>query len=369
MQDNERRMYDLEYPAPEVGSDPAGGPTLIVALQGYADAGQAVEASADHLLAALDSRPVASFNNDELIDYRSRRPAVTMDNHRITGMESLNLGIRVVRDTEGRSFLLLSGPEPDLRWEAFTEAVADLAEKFGVENTICLYSAPMAVPHTRPLVVSAHGNTPSLVNSMFTYDSKVILPGSASMMIERALHKRGRNVAGFTAHVPHYLAASPYPAATHELLDAVARAAGLVFPLRAIEHDITRVAGQLAEQVDDSAEIQQVVHHLEIQYDEELERYRSTHPKAMLPGEHDVPTGDEIGEEFERFLATLDSTGEDRPSGDVGGPQELPTEEEQDDVYPEDLEDADTVGQEDDPEDVYPEDLHDAEDKDLDDDQ
>ncbi|NLF91372.1 MAG: PAC2 family protein [Corynebacterium marinum] len=363
MQDNERRMYDLEYPAPEVGADPAGGPTLIVALQGYADAGHAVESSADHLLAALDSRPVASFNNDELIDYRSRRPAVTMDKHRITGMESLNLGIRVVRDTEGRSFLLLSGPEPDLRWEAFTEAVADLADKFGVENTICLYSAPMAVPHTRPLVVSAHSNTPALVNSMFTYDSKVVLPGSASMMIERALHKRGRNVAGFTAHVPHYLAASPYPAATHELLDAVARAAGLALPLRAIENDMSRVAGQLAEQVDDSSEIQQVVHLLENQYDEELERYRSTHPKAMLPGEHEMPTGEEIGEEFERFLAALDSTEAANSSEDVGGPKELPEEADPEDVYPEDLGPDDS-----DPEDVYPEDLGPDDDEDLDDD-
>lgn len=369
MQDNERRMYDLEYPAPEVASDSTGGPTLIVALQGYADAGHAVESSADHLLAALDSRPVASFNNDELIDYRSRRPAVTMDNHRITGMEHINLGIRVLRDTEGRSFLLLSGPEPDLRWEAFTEAVADLAEKFGVENTICLYSAPMAVPHTRPLMVSAHSNTPALINSMFTYDSKVVLPGSASMMVERVLHKRGSNVAGFTAHVPHYLASSPYPAATHELLDAVARATGLAFPLRALEHDMTRVAGQLAEQVNDSTEIQQVVHHLENQYDEELERYRASHPKAMMPGEHDMPSGEEIGEEFERFLAALDSTEEDNATEEVGGPQELPADDEQDDVYPEDLPEADSAGHEDDPEDIHPEDLPDAEGKELDDDQ
>lgn len=326
MQDKERRMYELEYPAPEVNAGPQGGPTLIVALQGYADAGHAVETSADHLLAALDSRPVASFNNDELIDYRSRRPAVTMDNHQITGMEHLELGMRVLRDNEGRSFLLLSGPEPDLRWEAFTEAVADLVEKFGVENTICLYAAPMAVPHTRPLVVSAHSNSPQLVNSMFTYDSRVVLPGSASMMLERALHKRGRDVAGFTAHVPHYLAASPYPAATHELLDAVARAAGLTFPLRAIESDMERVAHQLAEQVDDSHEIQQVVTHLERQYDEELANYRASNPKAMLPGEHEMPSGDEIGEEFERFLAALDATEEDNATEDVGGVPELPAE-------------------------------------------
>lgn len=329
MQDNQRRMYELEYPAPVVDSDPEDGTTLIVALQGYADAGHAVEASADHLKAALDSRVVASFNSDELIDYRARRPAITMEEHRLINMDDVNLEIRVLRDTEGKNFLLLSGPEPDFRWEAFTNAVADLTEKFGVDQTICLYAAPMAVPHTRPLVVSAHGNSMKLVGDMFTYDSKVVMPGSASMMIERTLHKRGRDVAGYSAHVPHYLAASPYPSATHELLDAVARATNLSFPLRSLTHDISRVTNQLHEQVDDSAEIQHVVRQLEYQYDEELNRYRDKNPKAMLPGEQDMPSGEEIGEEFERFLATLDgSESNDESDSDADQQEDLSDDDE-----------------------------------------
>ena len=113
-------------------------------------------------------------------------------------------------------------------------------------------------------------------------------------------------------------ALAPYPAATHELLDAVARTSDLALPLRSLEQDSVRVTAQLTEQVEDSAEIQHVVHQLEQQYDEELERYRNAHPKAMLPGEQDMPTGDEIGEEFERFLATLDEqdNGPDLPDDD-----------------------------------------------------
>lgn len=124
-------------------------------MQGYADAGHAVEGAADHLKAAFESRTVATFNNDELIDYRSRRPIVTMAHSEITSMEDLQLDMRVLRDTEGQSFLLLSGPEPDLRWEAFSEAVADLADRFNVDKTICLYAAPMGAPHTRPSRVRA----------------------------------------------------------------------------------------------------------------------------------------------------------------------------------------------------------------------
>lgn len=312
MSENTRRMYELEYPSPEVTSQGQSGPTLVIALQGYADAGHAVEAGAKHLLAALDNRPIASFNNDELIDYRSRRPSVTIDRDHISAAEHLNLNMSVLRDSAGKAFLLLSGPEPDLRWEAFTRAVADLADKFSVEQTICLYAAPMTVPHTRPMVVSAHGNDKDLVGKLFNFDSRLVVPGSASLHIEREMHRRGRNVAGYTAHVPHYLSASPYPEATLRLLEAVADAAGLELPLLALENDARRVSHQLVEQVEESGEIQQVVRALEVQYDEEVERYRKSHPQTALPGEQDLPSGDELGEKFEEFLAHLDDQGGDK---------------------------------------------------------
>ncbi|MCQ9351540.1 PAC2 family protein [Corynebacterium sp. 153RC1] len=300
------RMYELQFPAPEVNNADSQGPTLIVALQGYADAGHAVEHSADHLLAALDHRPVASFNSDELIDYRSRRPAVTIDHNAVVEIEDLHIGMDVVRDSTGKSFLLLSGPEPDLRWEGFTQAVANLVDRFGVSQTICLYAAPMAVPHTRPMVISAHGNSPELVSSQFNLDTRITVPGAAALHLERLLHQQGRKVAGFTAHVPHYLAASVYPQAVLGLLEAAASAADLSLPLRALEEDAAKVAMQIEEQVDGTPEIEQVVHMLERQYDEELERYRERKPHAVMPGESAVPTGEELGEEFERFLAGLD---------------------------------------------------------------
>jgi len=312
MTQNDRHMYELEYPAPAVGEGASNGPTLVIAMQGYADAGHAVEGAADHLKAALESHPVATFSNDELIDYRSRRPTVTMAQHEITNMESLQLDMRVLRDEEGTSFLLLSGPEPDLRWEAFSDAVADLVERFDVDKTICLYAAPMGAPHTRPLVVSAHGNDRDLVGTMYTFDGMVTVPGSAAIMIERVLHGRGRAVAGYTAHVPHYVAASPYPHATYQLLQSVSDASGLSFPLRALEGDMQRVSRQLAEQTAGSEEISQVVTALEQHYDREMEDYRERHPNAMMPGEAQTPSGEEIGEAFENFLAAIEDRDRNR---------------------------------------------------------
>ncbi|OEY03748.1 proteasome protein [Corynebacterium sp. BCW_4722] len=308
------RMYDLEYPSPAVGDDSPAGPTLIVAMHGYADAGHAVESAADHLKAALESHTVATFNNDELIDYRSRRPTVTLAHAEITDVADLQLDMRVLRDASGESFLLLSGPEPDLRWEAFSGAVADLAERFDVDKTVCLYAAPMGAPHTRPLVVSAHGNDRDLVGSMFTFDGMVSIPGSASILIERELNQRGRKVAGYTAHVPHYVASSPYPHATFQLLQSVEDSTKLQFPLRAIESDMQRVSQQLAEQTANSEEITQVVRALEEHYDTEMSEYRRQHPQAMMPGEAQMPTGEEISEAFENYLTAIEDRDRERPS-------------------------------------------------------
>lgn len=314
--DDQRHMYELEYPAPAVEDGASSGPTLIVAMQGYADAGHAVEGAAGHLKDALDSRTLATFNNDELIDYRSRRPMVTLSQHEISDVDDIDLDIRVLRDSKGESFLLLSGPEPDLRWEAFSKSVADLADRFNVDKTICLYAAPMGAPHTRPLVVSAHGNDRDLVGKMFTFDGMVSIPGSAAVMIERELHSRGRRVAGYTAHVPHYVASSPYPHAVYQLLQSVSDTSNLQFPLRSIERDMERVAQQLAEQTNNSDEITQVVAQLEQHYDSEMASYREKNPQKMMPGEAQVPSGEEIGEAFENFLAAID----DRDRGKTLGP-------------------------------------------------
>ena len=70
------------------------------------------------------------------MDYRSRRPTVVLDHNRIADVDPLEIGLHVVRDNAGKPFLLLTGPEPDMRWSAFTKAVADLAERFGVSQTV-----------------------------------------------------------------------------------------------------------------------------------------------------------------------------------------------------------------------------------------
>jgi len=326
------RMYEMEYPAPiqfdrpsitdaTAGLDGTADGTeelpMLVALQGYADAGQAVSSASSHLLAALEHSPVASFKVDELIDYRSRRPGVTIDNSKVVDSDDVRLDLHLVKDTQGRPFLLLSGLEPDLKWGAFSDAVVDLARRGQVGMVASLYSAPMTVPHTRPLVISAHASDSSLIQDFHTWDSRMIVPGAAALETEKKLNRHGFETIGLTAHVPHYIAASDYPEATLRLLQAFADVADRDLPLKALEKELERVQHQLQDQVEDSQEIATVVSALEHQYDAEMERMRRKRENNLLKPGQDIPTGEELGAEFEAFLQNMsDENGADTGQDD-----------------------------------------------------
>lgn len=326
------RMYEMEYPAPiqfdrpsitdataglDGTADGAEELPMLVALQGYADAGQAVSSASSHLLAALDHSPVASFKVDELIDYRSRRPGVIIDNSKVVDSDDVRLDLHLVKDTQGRPFLLLSGLEPDLKWGAFSDAVVDLARRGQVGMVASLYSAPMTVPHTRPLVISAHASDSSLIQDFHTWESRMIVPGAAALETEKKLNRHGFETIGLTAHVPHYIAASDYPEATLRLLQAFADVADRDLPLKALEKELERVQHQLQDQVEDSQEIATVVSALEHQYDAEMERMRRKRENNLLKPGQDIPTGEELGAEFEAFLQNMsDENGADTGQDD-----------------------------------------------------
>ncbi len=328
------RMYEMEYPAPIQFDRPSiadataglGGAEdgaeelpMLVALQGYADAGQAVSSASSHLLAALEHSPVASFKVDELIDYRSRRPGVTIDNSKVVDSDDVRLDLHLVKDTQGRPFLLLSGLEPDLKWGAFSDAVVDLARRGQVGMVASLYSAPMTVPHTRPLVISAHASDSSLIQDFHTWDSRMIVPGAAALETEKKLNRHGFETIGLTAHVPHYIAASDYPEATLRLLQAFGEVADRDLPLKALEKELERVQHQLQDQVEDSQEIATVVSALEHQYDAEMERMRRKRENNLLKPGQDIPTGEELGAEFEAFLQNMsDENRADSDQPDTG---------------------------------------------------
>jgi hypothetical protein len=311
--DRESSMYELEFPTPQLSSPTGQGPVLVHGLQGYTDAGYAVRLATGHLRDALETELVASFDVDELLDYRSRRPTMTFRADHFADYTEPELNLWALRDTAGTPFLLLSGMEPDLRWERFTTAVRLLAEQLGVQRSIGLSAIPMAVPHTRPLGVTAHSSERSLLPADHTqWSGEIQVPSSASSLLEYRMAQHGHQALGFSVHVPHYLSQTEYPEAAQKLLELIGENAGLQLPLVALGEAAARVREQVDAHVEGNDEVQTVVTALERQYD--LFVTAQERQAGLLAAEAELPSGDEIGAEFERFLA--EQTGREDTLGD-----------------------------------------------------
>ena len=299
--DDQSSMYELEFPAPQLSSADGLGPVLVHGLEGFSDAGHAVRLATTHLRESLESELVASFDVDELLDYRSRRPTMTFKQDHFSAYSEPQLNLYALRDSVGTPFLLLAGIEPDLRWERFVAAVRMLAEQLGVRRTIGLNAIPMAIPHTRPLGVTAHSNNKELVADHQRWAGELQVPGSASSLLEYRMAQHGHESVGFSVHVPHYLAQTSYPEAAQTLLENVGTNAGLELPLAALGEAAARVREQVNEHIQGNAEVEAVVNALERQYDTFVAAQEQQ--STLLASEGELPSGDQLGAEFERFLA------------------------------------------------------------------
>ena len=287
------------------------GPVLVHALDGFLDAGNAANLAARHLLSEHPGRVVASFSIDDFYDYRARRPPMSFVENHYEAYEAPRLVVRLSQDRDGTPFLLLHGPEPDVHWEAFALAVRTVIEHFGVRLAVALGAVPMAVPHTRPVMLTNHATTPDLLMQKNVWRAALRIPASAQALLEFRLGEWGHPATGFVAHIPHYVAQFDYPLAAAALLESVSKVTGLAFDL-----DPLRAAGEakmleIAGQIEDSAEVREVVAGLEQQYDAFHRAEGEGGPSLPLAEEQELPTGEEIGAEFERFLAGLDRR--DRP--------------------------------------------------------
>ncbi|REE95383.1 proteasome assembly chaperone family protein [Thermomonospora umbrina] len=291
---NPEDLYELSGDLPEMT-----GPVLLYSLDGFVDAGSVGELVREHLLDSLDHRVVARFDVDSLIDYRARRPVMTYDRDHWESYDAPELVVHLVRDEAGSPFLFLTGPEPDRLWEGFAAAVRSLVERLGISLAISFHGIPMGVPHTRPVGLTAHATRPELVTRTSFFD-RVQVPGSASALLEFRLGEAGHDALGYAVHVPHYLAQSAYPTAAVAALEAVIGATGLVLPSDALREAAARTEADIAQQVTGNDEVEKVVQALEQQYDAFA---GATERESLLAEENDMPTADELGAEFERFLA------------------------------------------------------------------
>ncbi|SLM91593.1 proteasome assembly chaperone family protein [Brachybacterium nesterenkovii] len=308
-----RELYAFES-ADVVAAVPRGSLTLVHALPGIVDAGSASRIAAAYLRDSLRHVRLVTFDADELLDYRGSRPQATFDGRRFTEIDVPEVALYLMYDDADRPFLLLDGPEPDLQWRRFAQALIDLVEFFDVERVVSMNAVPMAVPHTRPISLISHANDESLLDptDQLPGDSpEMIVPASFGAYLEQELGRADHPAMGFVAQIPHYLTRSDFPAGALALLRRVSTATGLELPLVDLG-DLTDAAGiALGETLAGIEEVQGVVASLEETYDA-MHDGEGMGP-AGLATSIDMPTADEIADHFERFLARRDDEGSAGP--------------------------------------------------------
>ena len=294
--------YDLIPDLPDLNR-----PVLLYSLDGFIDAGSAGRLLREHILATLEHRVIATFDVDEFIDYRARRPLMTYDKDRWEDYQAPELALHLVRDGTGEPFLLLTGPEPDRSWEAFVTSVVSLAERLDVRLAASFQGIPMAAPHTRPIGTTMHATRPELLSGRRSWFGRVQIPGSASALLELRLGQAGRDAVGFAVHVPHYLAQAAYPAAAIKALEAVTAATGLMIPGPQLREAAEKADAEINEQVAGSEEIAGVIRGLEQQYDAFMDAQAREDLQAAA---ENMPTGEELAAQFERFLSEQNGRGD-----------------------------------------------------------
>ncbi|GAA4080283.1 MULTISPECIES: PAC2 family protein [Streptomyces] len=281
----------------------SAGLVMLYHFDGYIDAGETGEQIVEKLLDTLPHQVVARFDHDRLVDYRARRPLLTFRRDRWTDFEVPALEVRLVQDATGAPFLLMSGPEPDVEWERFALAVRQIVERLGVRLSVNFHGIPMGVPHTRPVGITPHGNRTDLMPGHRSPFDEAQVPGSAESLIEYRLMESGHDVLGVAAHVPHYVARSAYPDAALTALEAVTAATGLVLPSVAhgLRTEAQRTQTEIERQIGEGdEELVSLVQGLEHQYD----AIAGAESRGNLVAEPaDLPSAEELGREFERFLA------------------------------------------------------------------
>ncbi len=291
-------LFDLEPDQPSAKE--LGNPLLLHALTGFIDAGQAGRLAAAHLQETLPTRVLARFDVDQLFDYRARRPPMTFVENRWESYEGPRLELSLIHDTAGTPFLMLTGPEPDVQWERFVAAARALVERYAVRVTVGVHAIPMAVPHTRPVGVTAHATRRELVESFPPWIGRVQVPGNVGALLEYRLGEVGRDAVGYAVHVPHYLSQTDYPDAAKALVEHVATLGGLTLPTAELNAAGAEVRAAVEAQIEEQPEVKAVVAALEEQYD----AFVAGRGRSLLAEDAaQLPTADELGAELERFLA------------------------------------------------------------------
>jgi proteasome assembly chaperone (PAC2) family protein len=271
-------------------------PLLVVAFEGWNDAGDASSLALGYLAKAWDAARFATIDAEEFYDFTVTRPQVrlTDEGERRTVWPDIELLAAHVPGSR-HDLVLIRGVEPQLRWRTFSKAVVDVARAVEAELAVILGALLADVPHTRPVQVSGTTDDRDLADRLGLAASSYEGPTGIVGVLHDALRQAGIPAASFWAAVPHYVHQLPSPKAALALVERSAALLGAPvdsLELRTAAQDYER---QVSERIADDEDAAAYVAQLEESSDSDW-----TEPAA---GDGlRIGNIDELAAEVERFL-------------------------------------------------------------------
>jgi len=293
---------------------PATLTTLVMAFGGWIDAGRAATGALRHLARDLRAERLARINAEEFFVFTQERPKVRL---RQDGGRDIHWPRSEFLSWEPRDrrdgLLLFRGPEPHQRWQTYTKAFLDVAERCGVKRIISLGALLAGAPHTRPVRVTARCSDPaarSLLEAWGIYRPPTYEgPTGISTIVLDAAERRGMQHVGFMGQAPHYLPDTENPAAIEILVTYVARLLNLSPDMSHFAEAIQEFRTQCDKAVARDRATREHVQQLEQEYDA-----ATAEDQQPLPG-GELDTG-KLMQELEDFLRKQQR--EEGPSGPAG---------------------------------------------------
>jgi proteasome assembly chaperone (PAC2) family protein len=245
-------------------------PVLVVAFEGWNDAGDAASSTVRWFGDRWDATPFADIDPEVFYDFTSTRPEVRIeDDARVIDWPSNEFSVATLPGSE-RDLILLHGVEPQLRWRTFTDIVIEVARSLDAVMVVTLGALLAEVPHSRPVHVAGSAYDEAVVTRLGLAPSQYQGPTGITGVLHDRCHAAGIESASLWANVPTYVPGAPSPKATLALVEKTAELLGEAVITTDLEIASASYERQINELVDDDEETQAYVAGLEQRHDEAL---------------------------------------------------------------------------------------------------
>lgn len=268
-------------------------PALVCAFKGWNDAGEAASSALTFVGGSLEAERFATIDPDEFVDFQATRPTVRLTDTLSRRIEWPDFEVYEARVPRApRDLILLTGPEPAVRWRAFAQTVVDLAEALDVQLVVFLGAMLADVPHTRPVHLTGLASDEGLMETFGLDKPSYEGPTGIVGVLHDACADAGLPTASLWAAVPHYVAVVPNPKGALALMRKLEGVVGVTVDGSELEAAAADYERQVSRAVELDPDVQAFVERLE----------RTADIEGDAPDAADLPSGDVLAREFQRFL-------------------------------------------------------------------